>query len=660
MPRKLTALTAAVASLAALCGTSQAAHAGGPTPGLWAWGGNFNGQLGVTGTSDSTVPVEATGMPSFTALGAGQNHSLGVAADGTVWAWGDNFKGQLGNGTTSGGSTPVQASGLSGATAVAGGNLHSLALLSNGTVWAWGWNIDGQLGNGTTVDSTVPVQASGLSGVRAIASGYNHSLALKSDGTVWTWGAGVCGEMGNGGSADSDVPAEVPGLDNVVAIAGGYELSMAVKTDGTLWVWGRTCQAVWPDTAVPVQVSGISGAVAAANSIVLESDGTVWWAANGPDNQAQQVPGLAAVTAIASSGGTGIATESDGSVWTWGYNQYGQLGDGTTTNSDVAVQVSGLANTTAIAEGGNHSLAMTSGDATTSPSAPQNLTAQPGTAASSIQLAWQAPVSSGSSAITSYRVYRGTTSGAETFLASVPAPSLDYSDTGLQVGTAYYYEVTAVNSIAGPPSNEASSVPAVAPSAPQNLVAQTGISPGSIQLGWQAPASSGTSAITAYRIYRGTASGAETLVAQVAATSLAYSDSNLPLATYYYEVSAVNTVEGPLSNEASALPLTAPSAPLDLVARTGWLPGSIQLTWQAPASQGSSAITAYRIYRGTASGSETFLTSVPSTSSSYTDSGLSPTTLAYWYQVSAVNTIEGPRSNQGCASPIAQVLGCPS
>jgi alpha-tubulin suppressor-like RCC1 family protein/fibronectin type 3 domain-containing protein len=652
MSRRLLAATTAFTTLAALCTTGRGAAASGA--GLSSWGYNALGQLGVSSPSDSTVPLRPAGFPSLTALGAGQNHSLGVASDGSVWAWGDNSQGQLGNGTTTGGATPVQVSNLSGAVAVRGGNAHSLALLSDGTVRAWGSNAEGQLGNGTMVSSDVPVQVANVSGVTAISSGYNHGMALRSDGTVWAWGQGYCGELGNGVNANSDVPVQVSGLSGVVAIAGGYMLSMAVTADGSVWVWGGTCNAIWPDTAVPVQVSGLSNAVAAADRVVLERDGTVWWVAQGANNQPQQVGGLAGVTAIDSSGGTGIAIESDGSVWTWGFNQYGELGDGNTTDSSSAIQVSGVYGATAVAEGGAHALAIAS--STAPPSSPQNLSVQTG-ASGTLSLAWQPPASPGSSDLTAYRVYRGTASGRETFLTQVPATSTTYTDANLAVGT-YYYEVTAVNATdEGPRSDQVSASPVVAPTAPQSLAARTGTSAGTVEVTWQPPAGTGSSALTGYRIYRGTASGGETLVTQVPATALAYADSNLPLATYWYQLSAVNTIEGPRSGEASAVPLTPPSAPQDLVAQTV-LPTAIQLTWQAPASAGSSAIAGYHVYRGTAPGQEDLLVAtLPGSSLTYTDS-VSPLKPAYWYRVAAFNTLEGPWSNEACASSVAEALGC--
>ena len=158
----------------------------------------------------------------------GQDHSLAALSDGTVRAWGYNAYGALGNGTQTNSSLPVQVSGLNSVSAVAGGDLHSLALKTDGTVWAWGYNAYGELGNGTLTNSTTPVQVSGLSGAIAIASGLGpHSMALKNDHTVWAWGNNSAGQLGYGQIPHSRTPVQVVNLYGAVAISAGYQHSYA-------------------------------------------------------------------------------------------------------------------------------------------------------------------------------------------------------------------------------------------------------------------------------------------------------------------------------------------------------------------------------------------------------------------------------------------------
>src|SRR3989442_1167087 len=252
----------------------------------------------------------------------------------------------------------------------------------------------------------------------------------------------------------------------------------------------------------------------------------------------------------------------------------------------------------------------------TVPSAPQNLQAAAGNA--QVSLSWTAPSSNGGSAITNYKIYRSTSSGTETLLTTV-GNVVSYTDGTVTNGQIYYYKVSAVNSVGeSPQSNEASATPtappppppSTVPSAPQNLQAAAGNA--QVSLSWTAPSSNGGSAITNYKIYRSTSSGTETLLTTVG-NVVSYTDGTVTNGQiYYYKVSAVNSVgESPQSNEASATPTappppppsTVPSAPQNLQAAAG--NAQVSLSWTAPSSNGGSAITNYKIYRSTSSGTET-------------------------------------------------------
>ncbi len=213
---------------------------------------------------------------------------------------------------SNGSSTPVQVTGLTGVIQVAAGGLHSLALRSDGTVWAWGNNWFGQLGNGTTCFCSVgtPVQVMGLTGVIQVAAGGVHSLALRSDGTVWAWGTGGTGSV-------PLTPVQVTGLTGVTKISAGDMFSLALRSDGTVWAWGHNQfgqlgNGTTADSPVPVQVTGLSQ-----------------------------------VTSISAGFDASLATRTRGntaltSVWMWGGNAYGQLGDGTVTSHLTPEQVTGI------------------------------------------------------------------------------------------------------------------------------------------------------------------------------------------------------------------------------------------------------------------------------------------------------------------------------
>jgi alpha-tubulin suppressor-like RCC1 family protein len=327
---------------------------------VWAWGNNSYGQLGDGTTTVRTLPVRVVGLDNVKHIAAGRTHSLALKNDGTVWAWGFNGYGQLGDGTLTNRNTPVQVLGLSGVVTINSGEWHSLAVMSDGSLRAWGDNGAGQLGDGTYTNRSTPVQVSGLTGVLITALGSSHSLAMKQDGTVWAWGNNDNGQLGDGTTLRRATPVRVVGLSGCLALAGGIVQSLAVKQDGTAWAWGHNSagqlgDGTSIDRLTPVQVSGLSGVSAvsagAHHALAMKLDGTVWaWGFNGMGQLGDgtttnrhspvQVQGLSQVGSI--SGGTNVhslALKQDGSSWAWGYNGYGQLGDGTTTDRYSPVSV---------------------------------------------------------------------------------------------------------------------------------------------------------------------------------------------------------------------------------------------------------------------------------------------------------------------------------
>jgi alpha-tubulin suppressor-like RCC1 family protein len=334
-------------------------------PGLWAWGGNGDGQLGDGTTTDSPVPVRVVGpggtgyLTGVTVVACGNWYTAVVRDDGTAWTWGYGGFGSLGHIAT---QTPAQVVGpggsgyLTGVASVAAGTTHTVALMADGTVWAWGANDNGALGDGTTTDSPVPVQVVGpggtgyLAGVAAVACQGGSTVALKDDGTVWAWGYNGNGRLGDGTTTDSPTPVQVVGpggsgyLTDAAAVAAGGYFTVASRDDGTAWAWGRNDygqlgDGTTTDSPVPVQVVGTGG-----------------------------IGYLTSVTAVAATSETGyshaVALKDDGSVWAWGCNGYGQLGDGTTTGSSTPVQVVGpggsgdITGVTSVAAGGHFTVAL--------------------------------------------------------------------------------------------------------------------------------------------------------------------------------------------------------------------------------------------------------------------------------------------------------------
>jgi alpha-tubulin suppressor-like RCC1 family protein len=321
---------------------------------LWAWGGNYFGGLGNNTRNNTSSPIQTvSGGLSWKQVANNKNICAGIKTDGSLWTWGFNNFGQMGDNTVVSKSSPVQT--ISGGTnwrqvslggnpsqATSTPNGAAAAVKSDGTLWTWGRNNYGQLGDNTTVNKSSPVQTVASGGIwnQVSTNSMGHTAAVKTDGTLWTWGYNARGQLGNNLTVNQSSPIQtVAGGTNWRSVAVGGLYTMAIKTNGTLWAWGRNYQGqlgdnTTNDTSSPIQT------VAA---------GTNW----------KQVS--ASVGAYLGNSNTAFTAgiKTDGTLWIWGVNGYGQLGDNTTTSVSSPIQtIAAGTNWNQVSTGYNFTLAI--------------------------------------------------------------------------------------------------------------------------------------------------------------------------------------------------------------------------------------------------------------------------------------------------------------
>ena len=286
------------------------------TPGSVGFTVTVHDSTGATATAPLTLVVGGPGAIRAGSISAGAGHTCAVTTAGAVKCWGRNDYGGLGDGTTTDSTTPVDVVGLgSGVASVSAGDEDSCAVTTAGAVKCWGRNVEGELGDGTTTSSAAPVDVVGLgSGVASISAGTDHTCAVTTTGAVKCWGWNLDGELGDGTTTDSATPVDVVGLGSGVAsISSGASHTCAVTTAGAVkcWGWnpyGQLGDGTTTNSTTPVGVVGLGSGVASVSAGDYHS----------------------------------CAVTTSGAVKCWGYNLYGELGDGTTTSSTTPVAVVGL------------------------------------------------------------------------------------------------------------------------------------------------------------------------------------------------------------------------------------------------------------------------------------------------------------------------------
>jgi alpha-tubulin suppressor-like RCC1 family protein len=302
------------------------------------WGANTYGQLGDGTVVLHHTPAAIAGLSSVVQIEGGREHGLARTADGSVYAWGWNRYGQVGHGSSAYQvRSPVLV--LSGAVDIGAGHYSSFAVKGDGRLWAWGRNTGGQLGDGTTTNRRKPVQITALSGetVVQVSGGRDHTMASTDDGTVYTWGNNAYGQLGSGTYASRATPAVVPGISRVVDVMAGRDHCLAVSANGSVWAWGRNNLGQLGNGDVakhpsPVRVKTKAGA---SNTV------------------------LSSIVEVGAGADHSLARAGDGTLYAWGANNWGQVGDGTKTTRWLAVKIAMPAIVAGIAGGRQSSIAVT-------------------------------------------------------------------------------------------------------------------------------------------------------------------------------------------------------------------------------------------------------------------------------------------------------------
>ena len=359
---------------------------------VWGWGQNSYGQLGSGDLNTQVIPVQAhKTLSNIIAIEAGSIHSMALDADGGVWTWGRNFYGELGDGGSEGGYMPCKLQSLPPIKVIAAGDYFSMALGRDGTLWAWGDNEFGQLGDETTVNKTSPVQVLGVGKVAAMACGNKHALILCSDGALKSLGKNEFGQLGIG-SMDEDAH-ETP--ESVQSVGEDLYLFMDEDQDGRADLFDNCAGVCSPEQIDsdedgkgdlcdscpldrPKILPGKTGCstpdpmicAGQSHAMAVDREGNPWaWGYNSfgqlgnksfedAYNPILISSSLSNINYIAAGEYYSLAVTQDGSVWAWGANGEGQLGDGSTTTSYSPKRLDCPPEVKSVAAGQHHSLCL--------------------------------------------------------------------------------------------------------------------------------------------------------------------------------------------------------------------------------------------------------------------------------------------------------------
>jgi alpha-tubulin suppressor-like RCC1 family protein len=329
--------------------------------GLWTWGLNTNGQLGLNDIANRSSPTQVGVATNWNTVNTNKNNTIATKTDGTLWTWGKNLRGEQGLNDRVSRSSPTQIGALTNWNLVSMHGYCAAVTKTDNTLWMWGNNFMGQLGLNSPSPNyrSSPVQVGVATNWSLVRANMYSTVGLKTDGTLWSWGYNNNGQLGLNDRVDRSSPTQIgTGTNWNLVHAGSYRV-IARKTDGTLWMWGRNNNGqlglndrVYRSSPVQVGVATNWSLVHTdvGNTIATKTDGTLWmWGDNSLGtlgtndiiNRSSPVQvGTAINWSLISVGiGNTMATKTDGTLWSWGYNNNGQLGFNDTVNRSSPTQI---------------------------------------------------------------------------------------------------------------------------------------------------------------------------------------------------------------------------------------------------------------------------------------------------------------------------------